>query len=657
MKRGIIILTLLILVTSFISAETAIISFTQQPKLIYNMGDTINLPIKIIASEDFSELFQMNLICNGTYVPFYMNGITLSYGEEKNLDSSLILIKNVIGESKGICKIKAVLGGEYNISNNFRISDLLNVEANLQKMQFDSGESIAITGKVTKETGENSNGFVDVNIGDVMQYGTVIDGAFHMNISLPRDLKAGNYLMKIKASERNNNGVETNSGLLQYNISIRQVPTNLEMIIENKEVVPEVPLRVRIILHDQTGESISSTAFVTIKDSKGKTLEQKEINTDEVFEYSISGNIPPSELKILATSNKLSAEDSFSVVAKEDVNVKIMNESIVVTNIGNVRYDKTLFVKVGDTPLNIDVKLDVGESKKYILSAPDGKYNVQVSEGEKEVSEFMSLTGGTINAREIGSSYGVLAWIFLILVAGIVAFMLFRKVYKKPFSKSITTKNRREKMKEMQIINKFNAKTGNRAELSLSIKGDKQDASVICLKVKELREMKSRKGSAAETIQKIIYLTEEHKAVIYENQDYLFFILAPTKTRTFKNEKTALNLAEKIDDILTEHNKMFNQKIDFGISLDYGTIVAKIENGVFKFMSMGTLITSAKKIANLSRGEVLLSMKMNDLLRLMIRTDKHVREGVPVFSVKEIKRENEEAKKFIERFMQRQGKQ
>jgi hypothetical protein len=46
---------------------------------------------------------------------------------------------------------------------------------------------------------------------------------------------------------------------------------------------------------------------------------------------------------------------------------------------------------------------------------------------------------------------------------------------------------------------------------------------------------------------------------------------------------------------------------------------------------------------------------MNDLLRLIIRTDKHVRDGVSVFSVKEIKRENEEAKKFIDRFLSRQG--
>jgi hypothetical protein len=169
--------------------------------------------------------------------------------------------------------------------------------------------------------------------------------------------------------------------------------------------------------------------------------------------------------------------------------------------------------------------------------------------------------------------------------------------------------------------------------------------------------MKSRRGSPAESIGKITNIAEENKGVTYENQDYLLFIFAPTKTRTFKNEKTALEIAESINKILTEHNKTFNQKVDFGISLNYGTIVAKIENDIFKFMSMGTLITGAKKIASLAKEEVLLGEKMNDLLRLNIRTEKSVRNGTPVFTIKEIKRENREASKFIDSFLKRQGKE
>jgi hypothetical protein len=90
---------------------------------------------------------------------------------------------------------------------------------------------------------------------------------------------------------------------------------------------------------------------------------------------------------------------------------------------------------------------------------------------------------------------------------------------------------------------KMIAKTGNKAELSLSIKGEKQDTSVICLKIKNLKEMKSKKGSASDSIRKIIDLTEENKATTYENQDYLFFLFAPIKTRTFKNERTALEIS------------------------------------------------------------------------------------------------------------------
>ena len=319
-----------------------------------------------------------------------------------------------------------------------------------------------------------------------------------------------------------------------------------------------------------------------------------------------------------------------------------------------------MLVKIGGTPLNIPVMLSIGESKKYVLSAPSGEYKVDVKTEEgDEISNVMSLTGGAINARETREGhYTILAWILMILILGFVAFTIFRKIYKKPFvGRKMNFNFKKRDSGEMPVLGANSiTRPANKAELSLSIRGEKQEASVVCLKVKNLREIKSRKGSPAESIQKIMDLAEENKAASYENQDYLFIILAPTKTRTFKNEKTALEIAKKIQNMLTEDNKRFSQKIDFGISLDSGTIVAKIENGIFKFMSMGNLITSAKKIASLSKGEVLIGEKMNDLLRLNIRTERHVRDGISVFSVKEIKKENEEAKKFIDGFMRRMEK-
>lgn len=70
-------------------------------------------------------------------------------------------------------------------------------------------------------------------------------------------------------------------------------------------------------------------------------------------------------------------------------------------------------------------------------------------------------------------------------------------------------------------------------------------------------------------------------------------------------------------------------------------------------MSMGTLITGAKKIASLSKREVLLSEKINEKLRTHLKTEKHTRNKVPVFTITQIKKDNEDNKKFIRSFLKR----
>jgi len=659
MKGGIIALFLMILLAGFISAD---MMFVNSVNSIYNLGDTINMPVTIKTLTDVSGTLELNLICNGTSVNFYKNGVNLDAGVEKTFDSSLLLINNVIGISRGICKIKADLDGAYILTDSFKISDALILSGELAKTTFNPGEGVEISGKAVKENGANSEGFIQAVIAvdggskNITQLDAVTNGAYSMNISLPSDLAAGSYLILLKTFEKDSDGLVTNSGYLSYWISVNQVPANLELILENKEVLPGESVKVKGILHDQTGEEINSTVTITIKNSQAKVLEQKEIETGTVFSYLITSSDSPAEWFVYGISNKLTSEDTFTIGTKEEVSVEITNKTIWVTNIGNVLYNKTILVKVDNNPLNIDVNLNVGESKKYVVSAPDGEYDVSVmTNNGTATSGIMSLTGDAINIKEISwTSVGIGAWIFLIVVLFIVIFVMIKKIYKKPsFGRVNNNKVKEVKkvptIKDNQIIN-----DGNKAEISLSIKGDKQEASMVCIKIKRLQELKTKNSSIPETLKKIIDLAEEKKAMIYENVDYISLILAPARTRTFKNEVAALDLAEEVGGILSEHNRKFNQKVEFGISLNSGTIVGKMENGKFKFMSMGTLVTVSRKIASLAKSEVLLSENMNNLLRLNARTEKSVREGISVYSIKEIKRENEETKKFIDRFMNRQ---
>ncbi|MEK6827323.1 MAG: hypothetical protein AABX99_02445, partial [Nanoarchaeota archaeon] len=158
MKKVIVALFFFVLLSSCVSAE---IIFTQPLKSSYNLGDTVFVPITIKSIVGISGVVEMNLICsNETEINFYKNGVSLNYGEPKSLDSSLVLIRSIIGGNQGACKVKVVLGSDYALSSEFKISNLLSISGVLQKSVFDSGENVQVSGKITKENGENANGFV-----------------------------------------------------------------------------------------------------------------------------------------------------------------------------------------------------------------------------------------------------------------------------------------------------------------------------------------------------------------------------------------------------------------------------------------------------------------------------------------------------------------
>jgi len=659
MRKIIISLMFVILLTSIVSAEIII---NQQPKELYNLEDIINIPIKIATSINLNNFFSMNLICNGKQTEIHKEYIVLSSGQEKQINPSIPLIKNFIGRSTGTCKIKSILGEEYVLTNEFKISDLIAITLKSEKIEFSPEENIVIEGEAIKANQELTEGFIELkmisgNSSTIEILDTVINGYFYINFSLPKDTKAGQHLVKLNIYEKDTGGEITNKGFVDYNILITQIPTNLEILFENSEVEPGTNLKVKAILHDQTGEKIESNAIITVKNNDDTILEQTEKPTDEFLEFPIAYNEPPEEWTIVAISNKLTSEATFKIKEKEEVKVELINKTIAITNVGNVLYNKTVSVKIGNESFGIDVLLDIDESSKYILTAPDGEYQVEIitDEGNK-ITGMATLTGKTTSIEE--SSTGMMSlvrypvvWIFIIAILGFVSFIIFKKGYKRSFFGYIKSK-KKEKTKATPSRKNSIINTKNKAELSLSIKGDKQNSSIICLNIKNLKEIESKKSNAKESLQKIVDIAEENKSAIYENQDNLFFILAPIKTRTFNNERTAIKIAQKAEEILREHNKLSKQKIEFGVSLNYGTIIAKQEKEALKFMSMGTLITTAKKISSLSNQEIFLSETIRGRLMSDVKTEKHTKGKIAVYTIKEIK-DKEKNKKFIRSFLDR----
>lgn len=662
-KRAIFLLIFLIFLSSFASAEIII---KNQPNEVYNLGDTLTISAKIKPITSSTGTFSMDLLCDEQSINFYKNGITVLPGEEKEVEASLIFTKSLIGEIKGNCKVQGAFKGDYAFTGEFIVSDKMNLIPEPENTIFTPGIPVLIKGSATNENGEPADGFIDLQVieGDsiiVSKHDTINKGLFAMEVIFPSNLKSGKYLLELSAYEEEpgENGTEkTNLGFTAYNIDITQVPTSLEIILD-KEIEPGTKAKIKAILHDQTGKNINSLVKIIIKDSQDKTIEEIEKNTNEFLELPIKYNQPSSTWKIFMESNNLTAESTFLIKEKKDVNISLVNNTLIITNVGNVLYTDPVSIKIGEETISVDTNIGVDKSKKYSLTAPDGDYKISILEkGENELMLSSFLTGRTIGAKEKSAIRGIFsfAWIFIILILGYIAYMFFNKQHKRSFfgfMPSLLAK----KEKPMMIasselpLNSSKLKSRNPLVVSLSIKGEPQKTTAICLQIKNLREIEKAKGDAEKVLQRIIDFAEDNKAMTYENQDCLFFVFAPIKTKTFKNESTALRVAQSIKNSLTEQNRLFKQKINFGISINNGQAIMKKEGDATKFASLGKFIGNSKNLA--SAEEIIFSKEVAEALKTEIKAEQFGSNN-EAYHIKEMKKHNtSENKKFVDELVRK----
>ncbi len=681
MRKIFLLITALLIITSLTSVISAEIIVKPSLKEVYNIGDSITIPVTITTISGISKVFEAFLICQDNIKGYSQDGVSLGPGEEETLEPTLLLTREEIGSTLGTCKIKISLGVDYEVTEEFEISNQIKLQTAVEVVEFNPGEDIIIKGNAQKPNGEYANGFLNIEIlsgmnnsNDIRQLETIGNGFFSVNITFPEIMKAGAYLVKLDAYELEKDGsnIKTNTGFMNYNILIKQVPTSLEVSFEETEIEPGTSLKVRTFLRDQTGERITSgTSIITIKKQNNEIVEQVEVPVEEFYEFAISYNEAPEQWTVVAVSTRLTSEGNFLIKEKKNLDVVIINETINLVNTGNVPYNDLVFVRIGEETLEINASLEVDEIQKFKLTAPEGEYQIEVvSNGEQKLKTTTRLTGNTIKIKQVKSANvksvmrRPLAWIFMIMILGFVVFMVWRKGLKKSFFGKIRLKKKPKKTNQawenrQELVRKPTSiiNTKNKAILSLSMKGEKHPTSIVCLKIKNLSDIQKTENNAKQTLNKIASFAEEKKATTYETQDNIFFILSPTRTKTFKNENSALLIAEQAVKEIVNHNKLFKQLIEFGISLNYGNMVTKDnpEDKTMHFMSMGNLLASSKKLSTVSGGKILISGEMKHKLKDKATFQEHKHPGATFYTIKEKKNPAEHAK-FLSNFMRRMEK-
>ncbi|MFH1500828.1 MAG: hypothetical protein ABIE22_02680 [archaeon] len=670
-KKLSLIIFALMLFSSLAAAEVML----SQPKSVYSLGDNIDLQVSLKPVENTDDILKLTLNCENATKDFYLLPLVLGAGETKDIEIGLTLTREFLGGIRGDCFVEARFKNDYETTEKFKISDKIDVTANLDKLDAEAGAQRIVSGTAIKENGAAVEGFVEIKVTgtDVKITRNVQEGKFQANFSLPQSLQAGNYEIEVRVYEKLEDEI-TNVGTAKIGVNLKQKANKLEIALVSQTVKPGSNVTFKTSIYDQGGNKVSGDVTVKILDSWEDVFYERLVKTEEIVVFPLGNNASAGYWKIEASGTALKSDRLFYVEEYESANFKVWNDTLIVTNVGNVPYRKAIQIAIGNDVEIREVDLDIGESRRFRLLAPEGAYSISVTDGSQTLDLFdVSLTGNVVGVQDIRNQMGAInrypiVWLFLVVVAGLFLLMMIERVTKKKFRvyapKDTVNKSMERAGKKSDKIKvreaKMNAGEHTRmpmpgfkeAEHALVHNGSKEKASILNIKIKNMANLVKTRGNAIENITKALENITERKGSIYRSGDHIMGIFTPSVTRTFKNELIATKVAKQIAAELQDHNRKFKDKVEFGIGINSGDIIAKAEKGKLQFTSLGNTVGLSRKVAEIADKDVLLSEEVRNRVMNEIKTELRQHGELKTFEVKEF-RDRDEHNRFIRDFLNR----
>jgi len=635
-----------------------------QPKAVYNVNDMMDVSATVRANLDTDSFVELSLICGGFSRLFYFSPVSLKDMQEEKIEKKLLLSRSFLKDMTGSCIISADYDDETYSSQNFKISDKIILNLDMDRTSVNPGEGIKVGGSAVKENGQNVEGVIEIDIRDTLirTSDSISQGKIGLNFSFPDNAKSGNYIAKIIVYEKVG-GEITNSAEKEVMLSVKQKPRKIEIITDKQSVIPGQEIKFKPVIYDQAGDLVDGNVKILVFNENGENYLGKVVKSGEELSVGFAENEGFGTWRIEASAFELTGMRNFEIEQLQKASFRILNNTLTVVNVGNVPYKKQIMVNIGRSPSAIGpLDLAVGEEKAYVLTGnEEGEYALSVSDGEQSVETSAHLLGGAIGVRELRGRLAIfnnypIVWVFLILVFGMFIFTMSKRVIKKKYygyapskaeMKGFERVSQKENAKKLPVMNIQNIKNVRDAEPALVMDGNKEEAGVVVLKIKNMRELEKNK-LARETIERAVSGMNEHKGTINRGNDSYTGIFVPTLTKTFKNDLAAVKAATAIAAHLNEHNNKLKDKIEYGIGVNSGELAVRVIDGKLRFTPLGNTTSLAKRVADNADKTVLLTANTNKKICNDVKT---LKQG-EYYSISRII-EREVNKDFLNKFAER----
>jgi len=215
-----------------------------------------------------------------------------------------------------------------------------------------------------------------------------------------------------------------------------------------------------VSLYDAENNLIDADVNIIIINPIQITKIEKTIPSNKLININLGENIIHGFWTISAQYKGAETTEFFDIEKNEEVEFELNNNVLIVKNTGNAEYSGSIKITIGESIEVRQVKLDVGKEMKFRLVAPDGIYNIKVTDGrttleqgsveltgkvigilEEETAQRSPLTGGIRPEGEKEENFynylreNRFAYVFMLVIFGAVILIAVEKFYKKKVSK------------------------------------------------------------------------------------------------------------------------------------------------------------------------------------------------------------------------------
>jgi hypothetical protein len=161
-------------------------------------------------------------------------------------------------------------------------------------------------------------------------------------------------------------------------------------------------ITLKVSLLDSSNKPINDNINILLEDAEKRIKIQNTIPSNQFIDIDLGEGATYGVWNIIVNYQGIEAKTLFSIGINELVGFELQEEKLIVTNIGNTKYSKTIQIIIGETTGIKNPKLNIGESVSYRLVAPKGDYNIKVTDGRT------TLTKNNVKLTGTGNIIGVL---------------------------------------------------------------------------------------------------------------------------------------------------------------------------------------------------------------------------------------------------------